>query len=580
MEASTLSPALLGNRAARPPRPPHAALLFAYTTEALACQHLSRSGRLHLELSFPASGRSSEEEYRLAGSPGSGATQWRNQCPPCCPEPRLWQRAPKLRAPSRRSLTPGTNDPVSGAASPGTDAPRRCPCPSCHSLLSEGMKPAGSVNDVALDALDLDRMKQVSVSFPEGPEGARGWGLSQGHMGRQDQWGPGGYQKSARNQQRGRGVPMPLPEQRVPLPFWALSLTLGLPPPGLLCSLPTLGGSHSSPVCLVGRWGEAVEEGGPGCPCPSHSTPARPTSLLHHLSLLLLTWRLCSQQEILEEVVRELHKVKEEIIDESEPERKQTSQLLTRLYCWVPPPRRGSRVAPGPKLVGGRSRAVSQHTCRGSRGSGGSGGVGSGLPASLPPATGAAAGGSRLVVGGQPRGPWESSSNSGLRETSTCYLISAQPLSCSWPLAPGAVGLSGERPRSGRDPERGQEDTGEKNERRWVWRALTQAACPPCPRPDPSCCHCWGRTRVPTGPNLSRAPGSPASAPRQLRPWPHDLSCPLTGRGQRFPGGTASSRYGSWDPPGLCCRPESMPEPKAPLDLQPDCFEAVPTPFI
>ena len=29
------------------------------------------------------------------------------------------------------------------------------------------MKPAGSVNDVALDALDLDRMKQVSLSFPE-----------------------------------------------------------------------------------------------------------------------------------------------------------------------------------------------------------------------------------------------------------------------------------------------------------------------------------------------------------------------------------------------------------------------------
>uniref|UniRef100_A0A3Q2HFP2 Ena/VASP-like protein n=1 Tax=Equus caballus TaxID=9796 RepID=A0A3Q2HFP2_HORSE len=34
------------------------------------------------------------------------------------------------------------------------------------SLLTR-MKPAGSVNDVALDALDLDRMKQVSLSFPE-----------------------------------------------------------------------------------------------------------------------------------------------------------------------------------------------------------------------------------------------------------------------------------------------------------------------------------------------------------------------------------------------------------------------------
>lgn len=36
------------------------------------------------------------------------------------------------------------------------------------------VKPAGSVNDVALDAFDLDRMKQVSVYFPARPEGARG----------------------------------------------------------------------------------------------------------------------------------------------------------------------------------------------------------------------------------------------------------------------------------------------------------------------------------------------------------------------------------------------------------------------
>uniref|UniRef100_A0A8D1USE2 Ena/VASP-like protein n=1 Tax=Sus scrofa TaxID=9823 RepID=A0A8D1USE2_PIG len=36
------------------------------------------------------------------------------------------------------------------------------------------MKPAGSVNDVALDALDLDRMKQVRVPFLRSWEGARG----------------------------------------------------------------------------------------------------------------------------------------------------------------------------------------------------------------------------------------------------------------------------------------------------------------------------------------------------------------------------------------------------------------------
>uniref|UniRef100_A0A2K5U7G5 Ena/VASP-like protein n=1 Tax=Macaca fascicularis TaxID=9541 RepID=A0A2K5U7G5_MACFA len=48
---------------------------------------------------------------RLAGSPGSGATRWRNLCPRFCPEPRLWQRAPKLRAPFSRSLTLGTEQP-------------------------------------------------------------------------------------------------------------------------------------------------------------------------------------------------------------------------------------------------------------------------------------------------------------------------------------------------------------------------------------------------------------------------------------------------------------------------------------
>lgn len=45
-------------------------------------------------------------------------------------------------------------------ASPATHFTAPC-CPLPR------MKPAGSVNDVALDAFDLDRMKQVSVSFPE-----------------------------------------------------------------------------------------------------------------------------------------------------------------------------------------------------------------------------------------------------------------------------------------------------------------------------------------------------------------------------------------------------------------------------
>lgn len=39
------------------------------------------------------------------------------------------------------------------------------------------MKPAGSVNDVAVDALDLDRMKQVSVCVQRGCAGARAGGF-------------------------------------------------------------------------------------------------------------------------------------------------------------------------------------------------------------------------------------------------------------------------------------------------------------------------------------------------------------------------------------------------------------------
>lgn len=36
--------------------------------------------------------------------------------------------------------------------------------PSCPYRSSSRVKPAGSVNDVGLDALDLDRMKQVRAS--------------------------------------------------------------------------------------------------------------------------------------------------------------------------------------------------------------------------------------------------------------------------------------------------------------------------------------------------------------------------------------------------------------------------------
>lgn len=51
--------------------------------------------------------------------------------------------------------------PPRGACLPGPAT-----CLTAHTVLPR-MKPAGSVNDVALDAFDLDRMKQVSMTFPE-----------------------------------------------------------------------------------------------------------------------------------------------------------------------------------------------------------------------------------------------------------------------------------------------------------------------------------------------------------------------------------------------------------------------------
>lgn len=46
-------------------------------------------------------------------------------------EPRLWPRAPKLRAPFRRSLTLGTEQPRLGPppSLPVTNTPKPAPCP-------------------------------------------------------------------------------------------------------------------------------------------------------------------------------------------------------------------------------------------------------------------------------------------------------------------------------------------------------------------------------------------------------------------------------------------------------------------
>lgn len=44
----------------------------------------------------------------------------------------------------------------------GPYRPWHPPSYTCHS--SSRVKPAGSINDVGLDALDLDRMKQVRAS--------------------------------------------------------------------------------------------------------------------------------------------------------------------------------------------------------------------------------------------------------------------------------------------------------------------------------------------------------------------------------------------------------------------------------
>uniref|UniRef100_F6V217 Ena/VASP-like protein n=1 Tax=Callithrix jacchus TaxID=9483 RepID=F6V217_CALJA len=69
---------------------------------------------------------------RLAGSPGSGATRWRSLYPRFCPEPRLWQRAPKLRAPFSCSLTLGTEQPSCSRVLQGWGS--SVPCPVTNTL--------------------------------------------------------------------------------------------------------------------------------------------------------------------------------------------------------------------------------------------------------------------------------------------------------------------------------------------------------------------------------------------------------------------------------------------------------------
>lgn len=63
----------------------------------------------------------------------------------------------------------GTPGLLSQALSPRGGHPPALPPPLPHPVVLFRMKPVGSVNDVALDALDLDRMKQVSVTFPGRP---------------------------------------------------------------------------------------------------------------------------------------------------------------------------------------------------------------------------------------------------------------------------------------------------------------------------------------------------------------------------------------------------------------------------
>uniref|UniRef100_F7I3E5 Ena/VASP-like protein n=1 Tax=Callithrix jacchus TaxID=9483 RepID=F7I3E5_CALJA len=111
----------------------------------------------------PAEKKEDESQMRLAGSPGSGATRWRSLYPRFCPgewprrpeqqgwggqrrvlapihmsvsfhavEPRLWQRAPKLRAPFSCSLTLGTEQPSCSRVLQGWGS--SVPCPVTNTL--------------------------------------------------------------------------------------------------------------------------------------------------------------------------------------------------------------------------------------------------------------------------------------------------------------------------------------------------------------------------------------------------------------------------------------------------------------
>lgn len=151
------------------------------------------------------------------------------------------------------------------------------------------VKPAGSVNDMALDAFDLDRMKQVSAYFPEGPGAARGRGGGWQH------WSPA----RARPEQSIASAPRGNP-----------SLHLGLS----LQAMPEVWeAARVARVPWLGTGEGCGSAGRPGCHCRFRlTTRGGQLSCPCRLSLSLRLW---SPQEILEEVVRELHKVKEEIID-------------------------------------------------------------------------------------------------------------------------------------------------------------------------------------------------------------------------------------------------------------------------
>lgn len=174
----------------------------------------------------------------------SAVGSWAGRCGHSTHE-TLWRRRPGLRVLStwlkggqreKQKQQDAGERAVLGPGAWALAGPATHFAAPCHPL--PRMKPAGSVNDVALDAFDLDRMKQVSVSFPEavkepeaGDSGPRGQAGPLGPLWPPSQSGPAARRVMAfapsacHHQSEAPPPPLALPSRVHPRPHGRLQQT-------------------------------------------------------------------------------------------------------------------------------------------------------------------------------------------------------------------------------------------------------------------------------------------------------------------------------------------------------------------